>query len=130
MKYTVLLLLTCLVTISCAPAIKRFGYRETTYTPLLSEPKIIVNGKGLTSYNRIEQMAFDGRLTIDDAIEIIKKEYHRISAHTANVYSIEYVSDPFLIFWKISHFKAYVDFYAEDAPPRSKLIQDSLQTNN
>lgn len=132
MKYNLLLLLACLAMVSCAPSIKRIGYRETKNPPLLSEPQILYTDIGLNRKNCLETMIIDGYNTIssfshDDALKIIKKECYRISANTAYLYKMSMNNSGF--FGGQKHFKAYVDFYVNDAKPINKIDQDSLRAN-
>jgi hypothetical protein len=127
-KYFIVLL-TGLLTVSCAPSLKRIGYQIDSEPLLQTNPQIIYDASGLDSTKKIGTLIiYDNGLclknTREDALETIIRECESIGARAANLYNMKEPS-----FFASSCFQTYADFYSDSIYDDNELPRKYLPTN-
>jgi hypothetical protein len=118
-----ILLLAALVSISCAPSIKRIGYREKPTDIIQTIPKITYNRTGLDGNSKIGTMIiYNNCSDSESAMDIIIPEGAFIGARAANLYNIKQSTFMF------GSYRTYVDFYSDSISDVSS--KDIFQDNN
>lgn len=109
-------LLAALAAVSCAPSLKRIGYREALPQNAGSDIQVVRNAAVPDSVARLGTViVYDNGLSLgvseERVIGLVRLEGATLNARCANLYNIRTPS-----FWSSNTFQTYADFYADTLP--------------